>query len=124
MLRDVIGALNSILGGAPDEDRPRNLEIIQEEDSSDEAEGAVADPMEGLDLYQSTEVETISDTGNAGAVQPKVRVSFMFKTHINAYKITNTHVYDVYLFEIIHIYHVFYVFSETVLHPGLSGVCW
>eukprot|EP00063_Salmo_salar_P094924 XP_014069759.1 PREDICTED: dystonin-like isoform X24 [Salmo salar] len=75
MLRDVIGALSSILGGAPDEDRPRNLEIIQEEGSSDEAEGAVADPMEGLDLYQSTEVETISDTGNAEAVQPTVRYS-------------------------------------------------
>uniref|UniRef100_A0A8C7UBW6 Dystonin n=1 Tax=Oncorhynchus mykiss TaxID=8022 RepID=A0A8C7UBW6_ONCMY len=45
MLRDVIGALSSILGGGPDEDRPRNLEIIQEEDSSDE-------------------VVTISDTGN------------------------------------------------------------
>uniref|UniRef100_A0A8C7LGL6 Dystonin n=1 Tax=Oncorhynchus kisutch TaxID=8019 RepID=A0A8C7LGL6_ONCKI len=55
MLRDVIGTLSSILGGAPHEDRPHNLEILQEESSSDEAE----------------EVETISDTGNAEAVQSK-----------------------------------------------------
>ncbi|XP_071249796.1 dystonin-like isoform X9 [Salvelinus alpinus] len=82
MLRDVIGALSSILGGAPDEDRPRNLEIIQEEDSSDEAEGAVADPMEGFDLYQSTEVETISDTGNAGAVHPKVRKQYSTQDYL------------------------------------------
>ncbi|XP_038846783.1 dystonin-like [Salvelinus namaycush] len=82
MLRDVIGALRSILGGAPDEDRPRNLEIIQVEDSSDEAEGAVADPMEGLDLYQSTEVETISDTGNAGAVHPKVRKQYSTQDYL------------------------------------------
>uniref|UniRef100_A0A8C8EUI9 Dystonin n=1 Tax=Oncorhynchus tshawytscha TaxID=74940 RepID=A0A8C8EUI9_ONCTS len=55
MLRDVIGTLSSILGGAPHEDRPHSLEILQEESSSDEAE----------------EVETISDTGNAEAVQSK-----------------------------------------------------
>uniref|UniRef100_A0A8C7V068 Dystonin n=1 Tax=Oncorhynchus mykiss TaxID=8022 RepID=A0A8C7V068_ONCMY len=55
MLRDVIGTLSSILGGAPHKDRPHNLEILQEEGSSDEAE----------------EVETISDTGNAEAVQSK-----------------------------------------------------
>ncbi|XP_045078903.1 LOW QUALITY PROTEIN: dystonin [Coregonus clupeaformis] len=82
MLRDVIGALSSILGGAPDEDRPHNLEIIQEEGSSDEAEGAVADPMEGLDLYQSTEVETISDTGNAEAVQSKVRQQYSTQDYL------------------------------------------
>uniref|UniRef100_A0A8C8ESR7 Dystonin n=1 Tax=Oncorhynchus tshawytscha TaxID=74940 RepID=A0A8C8ESR7_ONCTS len=41
MLRDVIGTLSSILGGAPHEDRPHSLEILQEESSSDEAEGAV-----------------------------------------------------------------------------------
>uniref|UniRef100_A0A4W5PTW8 Dystonin n=1 Tax=Hucho hucho TaxID=62062 RepID=A0A4W5PTW8_9TELE len=55
MLREVIGTLSSILGGAPHEDRPHNLEIIQEESSSDEAEVAVADPVEAPDLCQSTE---------------------------------------------------------------------
>uniref|UniRef100_A0A4W5L9J1 Dystonin n=1 Tax=Hucho hucho TaxID=62062 RepID=A0A4W5L9J1_9TELE len=42
MLRDVIGALSNILRGPPGEDRPRNLEIIQEEGSSDEAEVSVS----------------------------------------------------------------------------------
>ncbi|XP_064858358.1 uncharacterized protein LOC135561153 [Oncorhynchus nerka] len=82
MLRDVIGTLSSILGGAPHEDRPHNLEILQEEGSSDEAEGAVADPMEAPDLCQSTEVETISDTGNAEAVQSKVRQQYSTQDYL------------------------------------------
>ncbi|XP_031661073.1 dystonin isoform X12 [Oncorhynchus kisutch] len=82
MLRDVIGTLSSILGGAPHEDRPHNLEILQEESSSDEAEGAVADPMEAPDLCQSTEVETISDTGNAEAVQSKVRQQYSTQDYL------------------------------------------
>ncbi|XP_024244048.1 dystonin isoform X5 [Oncorhynchus tshawytscha] len=82
MLRDVIGTLSSILGGAPHEDRPHSLEILQEESSSDEAEGAVADPMEAPDLCQSTEVETISDTGNAEAVQSKVRQQYSTQDYL------------------------------------------
>ncbi|XP_038830544.1 dystonin [Salvelinus namaycush] len=82
MLRDVIGTLSSILGGAPHEGRPHNLEIIQEEGSSDEAEGAVADPMEAPDLCQSTEVETISDTGNAEPVQSKVRQQYSTQDYL------------------------------------------
>ncbi|KAM9412367.1 dystonin isoform 9-T9 [Salvelinus alpinus] len=82
MLSDVIGTLSSILGGAPHEGRPHNLEIIQEEGSSDEAEGAVADPMEAPDLCQSTEVETISDTGNAEPVQSKVRQQYSTQDYL------------------------------------------
>ncbi|XP_028976222.2 dystonin isoform X23 [Esox lucius] len=78
MLEDVIGTLSSFLGGASHEERPQNLEIIQEEGSSDEAEGVVVDPMGSPDLCQSTEAQSSSDKDDSEAIQSqssKVRYS-------------------------------------------------
>uniref|UniRef100_A0A3P8YZI6 Dystonin n=1 Tax=Esox lucius TaxID=8010 RepID=A0A3P8YZI6_ESOLU len=68
MLEDVIGTLSSFLGGASHEERPQNLEIIQEEGSSDEAEGVVVDPMGSPDLCQSTEAQSSSDKDDSECV--------------------------------------------------------